>query len=71
MFENRVVALAVVLEDGWIDADLLGDVADDTLRYLCDVGKRAAGKPEQAEVNGEAQTIGGSTMATDDLEVSG
>ena len=71
MLEDGVVALAVLLEDGWIDVNLLGDVLDDTLRYLGHVGERAAGKSEQAEVDGEAQTIGGSTMATDDLEVAG
>ena len=50
---------------------MLGDVLDDPLRNLGHVGERAARKSEQAKVDGEAPTIGWSTMATDDLEVAG
>jgi hypothetical protein len=63
-----LVALAVTLEDGWVDVNLLGNVCDDTLGNLGHVGERTARKPEQVEVDGENQTIGGSTMTADDVE---
>src|SRR5207237_207409 len=51
--------------------NLLGDVRDDTRRYLGHVGERAARKSEQAEMDGETQTTGGSAMTADDPEVAG
>jgi len=71
VLEDGVVALAVLLEDGWIDVNLLGDVLDDTLGYLGHVSKGAAGESEQSEMDSEAETVGGSTMPTDDLEITG
>src|SRR5438128_9096808 len=62
---------AVLLEDGWIDVNLLGDVLDDTLRYLGHISKGAAGESGQSEMDSEAETVGGSTMPTDDLKITG
>ena len=59
VLEDGVVALAVLLEDGWIDVNLLGDVRDDTLSYLGHIGERAARKSEHAEMAGETQTTAG------------
>jgi hypothetical protein len=70
MLEDRVVALTILFEDARIDAKLLSDVLDNPRRHFGYVGQRAAGKSEHSEMDGEAQPVGGSTMAIDDVQVA-
>ena len=71
VLEDGVVAFAVLREDSWVPSTCWGDVLDDALWDLRHVCQRAAGKPEDPEVHGEPQPIGGSTVTTNDFEVAG
>jgi hypothetical protein len=70
VLEDGVLALAVLLEDVGIDADLLGDVLDDPRRHLGHVSERATRESEQSEAHCKAQTVDWSTVTIDDPQVA-
>jgi hypothetical protein len=70
VLEDGVVAFAILLEDGWIGANLLRDVLDHPRWDVGHIGERAAGEPKEAELDGEAEAIGCSTVALNDAQVA-
>jgi hypothetical protein len=70
VLEDGVVAFAILFEDGWVDANLLRDVLDHPRWDVGHIGERAAGEPEEAELDGEAEAIGCSTVALNDAQVA-
>src|SRR5262249_24821420 len=61
---------AVAVEHVWVDANLLGDVLDDSLGHVGDVSQRAAWEPVESKMHREAHAILRSPVVIDDAQIT-